>query len=594
MRKKSPFIPVLRTIPANDFLRAAALALFSVLIWCTIYNRWTAGSWQIPVAYLEDPQKGDVIGFLAEFKVAGEGHILPLGFSNIPELGAPHVGNWDDFPIPEKPLVIFIGVLSRFVGLFAAANITAMLGHVLAAVSFYAAARLLRGAWTWAFAGALVFAFARYGFAHELHHLPVLYFWHVPLDLVVISWLLDNAGLKWGDGRLIFMLIIGFLTGVQNIYYFYLFAQFVLMAGLIQCWRNGWRAALPAAAVLGISGAAFGLMNANTFFYHLAYGENPDAVVRSFKWLEIYGLKLVDMVMPPPDHRVSFLASWSTGHIEDSILSPGEYPPAAYLGVLGLAAVGWLTLASIRRLLNGERLPIEAWLILWTLLYADVGGVNGVLGALGFQFVRATTRYSIVVLCIALMYAVARLSALHSGRRPFWIPVAAIAAVALALWDQTPPPVSDQNLQALAADVAADRTFTEKMEARVGPNAMIFQLPIMDYPETPLPGIGSYDHFRPFLYSQHLRYSFGSDKGRPRERWQHELAAYSFNEVVQRLENYGFAAIYLNRSAFPDKGEGLIKSLQQMGRTEMITNDRDLVCVFLKPSTQPMMPDAYQ
>ena len=82
-----------------------------------------------------------------------------FSFSTVPELGAPYGANWNDFPVTEKPLFCIIGVLARIFGLFAAANIAVLLGHVLAAVAFYIACRILNASWVWAFAGALIFGF---------------------------------------------------------------------------------------------------------------------------------------------------------------------------------------------------------------------------------------------------------------------------------------------------------------------------------------------------------------------------------------------------------------------------------------------------
>ena len=42
-------------------------------------------------------------------------------------------------------------------------------------------------------------------------------------------------------------------------------------------------------------------------------------------------------------------------------------------------------------------------------------------------------------------------------------------------------------------------------------------------PRDSAPGVSSYDHFRPYLYSRSLRFSFGSMKGRDREKWQQQL-----------------------------------------------------------------------
>jgi len=580
-------------LPRIDFIRAALLAILALLIWCTAYNRWTVESWQTPLAYRSDIQKRDVVDALARIKAARDGELWPWHFTNIPQLGAPHDANWNDYPVMEKPLFCLAGLMAKMIGIFAAANLTVLLGQVLAAVSFYAACRMLNYSWIWAFAGALIFAFARFAFAHGLHHIMITYYWHLPLCLVVILWMMDKEGIGFGERRFIFALIVAFITGIQNIYYTNLFAQFVLFAGLVQGWRHGWRATWPALAIIGTAAAAFLLMNLNTIFYQLIHGPNTAAIVRVYAWMEIYGLKMVDLVVPPSDHPFPLFALWGTAHLKNLVLSAGEGFASGYLGIFGLGALAWLVVVSLRRVIEQEKLPIETFLILWIFLYAEVGGINGVLGTLGFQLFRAATRYSIFILCLVLMYAVGQLSS-FPWKKTYMAYEAAILILLIALWDQMPPQVSAQELKDTAQAIASDRHFTERMEEHLPPNAMVFQLPIIPFPETPGAGIGAYDHFRPYLYSRSLRFSFGSDKGRPEEAWQSRLSQLSFREAVDQLENYGFSAIYLNRDGFPDRGDVLLKNLQEMGYTDQIESDqKDLVCVLIKPSSQPVLPAAY-
>lgn len=575
----------------TDVVCVVALALLSVLIWCYIYNKFSAESWRTPITYLADIEKGDIIGVFADIKMAGDGHSLPLFSSLIPELGAPYVGNWNDYPTTEKPLLCFAGLCARWMGLFAGTNFTFMVEYVLASMAFYVACRLFGGNRLPSFAGALLFAFARFGIAQSEHHITVTYYWHLPLCLLVCNWIIRDQEVGFGRKRLWFAYAVAFIAGIQNVYYTNIFCQFVLFGGLLQWWRKrDWRVTLPALSVIGVSAVGFLLMNANTFIYHFIHGPNNGAVVRAYKWLEIYALKIVDMIVPPPDHHIPLFARFGAWHFSNSIL-PGEVPPPCYLGLVALAVMAWLLVISLKKAANNEKLPLQAYQILWILLYAEVGGLNCFVGSFGFQLFRATTRYSIVILCIILMYGVERFSKMKTRTTAVGYAVA-IALIFIGLWDQTPPQLSDEELAETAAAVASDRNFTEKMEARLPKNAMVFQIPIMDFPESPAPGVGAYDHFRPYLYSHHLRYSFGSDKGRPRENWIHEFANMSLSQVVDRLESFGFAAMYVNKNGFPDKGRGIEKAFKDIGRGDMIVSDKDdLLCVFLKPSSTPMLPD---
>jgi phosphoglycerol transferase len=114
---------------------------------------------------------------------------------------------------------------------------------------------------------------------------------------------------------------------------------------------------------------------------------------------------------------------------------------------------------------------------------------------------------------------------------------------------------------------------------------MVFQLPIMEFPESPAPGVPPYDHFRPYLFSKHLRYSFGSMKGRQQDVWQKELARLpSFEQIVAALKDRGFSAIYINRNGFPDRAKGIEEKLLDMGysRPPIRNATGDLVCILLE------------
>jgi hypothetical protein len=113
----------------------------------------------------------------------------------------------------------------------------------------------------------------------------------------------------------------------------------------------------------------------------------------------------------------------------------------------------------------------------------------------------------------------------------------------------------------------------------------------MDFPESPVPGVYAYDHFRPYLYTKDLRYSYGSNKGRVQDAWQRLIVAMPPAEQIAALERYGFSGIYVNRAGYPDRGEAMLNQFKAAGRTEVIESPlKDLYCVVLKPSATPELP----
>jgi hypothetical protein len=60
---------------------------------------------------------------------------------------------------------------------------------------------------------------------------------------------------------------------------------------------------------------------------------------------------------------------------------------------------------------------------------------------------------------------------------------------------------------------------------------------------------------------------------------------------VQRLERYGFAALYINRKGYEDRAEKLLAELETLGyRKRLQGSGEQQVIVFLRPTEKPELP----
>ena len=573
-----------------DTTALASLLVVVLLAWCTANAKWTALQWSQPTAYTE-PDKADVVHALAMMKAGAGGEFVPLAWKGSRDLGAPYDANWNDWPLVEELQIVFFSLLAKVFGLFAGLNLATVLGNLLAAITFYGVARFSDCSTVWAFVAALAFGLAPFIFAQSPFHLTTEYIWHVPLFLPVWRWASSEPGTTPRSPRFWFAVGVGFLTGLQSPYYTNILCQLTLLGAIILfCHNRSWPAFKSSLAVIGAAACAFALMNFDTWTYRAVHGANTGALVREYKWLEIYGLKIVDMVIPPVTHHSHMLADFAAAHRAAAPLQD----EGSYLGFVGLAALALLVGTAIADVVRrrADSIPMEAWQVLWIVLFFSTGGFNAILGSLGFTLFRTGCRYSVVILAIALMYAAQRLTALQretashkpSGSLPLAAYAAAGALCCVILWDQVPRTPTATATAAIARQVEADREFVAAMEAALPDRAMVFQLPIMEFPEAPVPGVPPYDHFRPYLYSKNLRYSFGSMKGRPREDWQKELGKMAFKDAVAEIKNKGFAAIYINRNGFPDRGKALEDSLLEMGYTKPPLRNAtgELACIVLE------------
>jgi hypothetical protein len=170
-----------------------------------------------------------------------------------------------------------------------------------------------------------------------------------------------------------------------------------------------------------------------------------------------------------------------------------------------------------------------------------------------------------------------------------------LVLVLVGLADQLPRPSSAERQERTVRMAMSDREFGQRLEAALPAGAMVFQMPVVVFPEAPPQfQLGDSEHFRPFLATNALRFSYGAIKGRSRGQWQRDLARMPTAELVKALESYGFAAIYLNRRGFADRGERLLAELAALGRTGRIEGvRREQIVVPLQPSATPVPPLAH-
>lgn len=600
----------------RDLGALLVLVAVTALCWCAAFGKWDRDAWNRPSEYL-DIEYCDFVGTVTMIKAIAEGEVMPFGWKRIANLGAPERADWNDSPLVEEAQFGLFGLLSRWLGLFAGYNVGLMLGHVAAAVTFYLVARWSACSLPWAFLAALAYGLAPYMFAQSPHHITCEYAWHVPLFLLVWRWVGTEPGLTLKSPHLRWACVIAAIAGLQSPYYTNILCQLTLLGGVIVAWRQrSWAPFLGAATVIGAAAVAFAITNLDTWTYKMAHSGNQVALLREYRWLEIYGFKLVDLFVPVNAHRIGLFRDFGAAHRKAApLLDEG----ASYLGVVGCAALLWLVGTAVRNVVQRKPagVPLEAWQVLWIVLMFNTGGLNAILASFfGITLFRTACRYSVVLLAIVLLYAAQRLSVLEkeglspaaSETRRIATVTGLLAACLLIFFDQVPRAPSAEKTGILRTQIESDRRFVSQMEAALPPGAPVFQLPAMEFPEAPVAGIASYDHFRPYLYSRHLRFSFGAVRGRDVSRWQQavqqkllegaavdqqaQLVRFNIanvNAAIDELQKRGFKAIYINRRGFMDGGRGLVEALAELGfDTPPIRSAvGDLWCVLLD---KPKLP----
>jgi hypothetical protein len=566
---------------------AIALAVLVAGLWCGVVGRTSLEAWRVPV-----DTGADAWYTLATLKAAQDGHVTPLGLVQVPELGAPFAASWNDFLRQHKLQYVLAGSLARSVGLFPAANLLVLLAAVLAALSFQLVSRHLGARPEWAFAGACAFALSPFLFHRSLAHLTLTFFWPIPLAVLVVTWAFAEDGIRLGSRRFLAAVVIALVLGLHNIYFAALFAQFLGLSFLVQLLRRAPRAALSSLVLLVVLVAAVVADNANVLVHLAREGAPADAVLRPYGNLERYALKPIELLLPLSGGLVPWRGA-GKAYLQGALYR-GELG-SAYLGLAGVLALLGLVVATARAGLGRPRGPVSggALALAWILAYAVIGGLNGLLGLTGFVWLRATNRCSIAILALVLLWGATAVSSAAWTRRPALSTLVAALLTALTLADQLPPRTPPESIRERGKTLASDWAFARSLEASLPAGAMLFQLPVVDFPEgIRIRGAGDYEHFRPYLQSTRLRFSYGSDKGRPREAWQRRIEALEPEPMADALERTGFAGLLVIRKAYEDGARELRDRLAATGRMEAVVSpDGDFLFVRLRPVPAPLPPD---
>ncbi len=569
-----------RWLPALLVFAAAAL------LWVGYTGRWSRDAWTTPDDFVGDPCE-----IYARVRLAMDDPLQPLlGYTTAARLAAPFGADWGQYPISDGPTFALAGLLGRLVGPVAAVNLLGCALIAAAALSFFVCARRLRWRSEWAACAALLFAFSNY----HLRWLITLSFaqtWTLPPLLLLCALATRPAPIIASSRRrtLALAAALGLWIGLGNPYFVF-FAGCIIggAVALNRLRRAPWARLAPLALLTATMGLAVVLGHWAFFAAKFDGSASADQFNRGYTGAELYALKPLDLVVPPEDHRSHLLRDLGRIYASDTALK-GE-PFYNYLGLVGLAGLALLAFTALHRVARPaahRRVPEAALGALWGGLLATVGGGTAALALAGIDWFRASNRIGVFFSLWALFTL---FGALHRATlsRPRWVAVALAGLIGMAGWfEQTPWFNHAAARRRAAAALAADRATVAALEQVTGPHAMLFQLPFAPFPEAGRIGrMPDYEHFRPFLVSEHLRLSYGGLRGAA--SWEAATSRLAAPELVARLQEAGFGALWLDQRGYGD--DALLAQLRRLGLPEIPSARPEIVVFRLQPQSPAHVP----
>jgi phosphoglycerol transferase len=161
----------------------------------------------------------------------------------------------------------------------------------------------------------------------------------------------------------------------------------------------------------------------------------------------------------------------------------------------------------------------------------------------------------------------------------------------IGLWDQLPRRPFAADRAYLAKKISEDQLVAAQLDSKLPQGSSVFQLPVVPFLEQPpVNGMTDYELFRPWFFSVSTNFSYGLLAGEKALRWEKWIAGRPVGEMCESLEKAGYAAIYLNKKAYPDAGAALRHQLIALGHNEIVEAG-DHLAFALHPSMSPALPD---
>jgi phosphoglycerol transferase len=440
-------------------------------------------------------------------------------------------------------------------------------------------------------------------------HINLSAYYLIPLVVLVIFWIFEGDLLlnqsKTGSMDLLkvvlnwknlFAIIICIGMASSNIYYAFFSCFFLLVAGICATVsRKKWVPLLNSFILIGVIGLCIFALNIPTLIYYLENGMSSYLTeIRSPQQSEIYGLKIIQLLLPIQGHRIPLF-----GYIADRYASTAPLVNENAFSALGIiGSIGFIILLIwiFIRLFNKCSISHSETLIklnqisalnLATVLLATIGGFGTIFAYLILQQLRCYNRLSIFIAFFsitAVMLLIDLLIKKYSYSKIIkWIIYGCITAILFfGIFDQTSATNANwvPNYKNTKEAFLLDERFINNIETKFPDDTMIFQLPyaafIRPMEATPVK-MQVYDHFRAYLHSKTIHWSYGAWTGRDGDLWQKDITNKPMKDMIKGLSLAGFNGIYVDSLGYKDNGKEVISAISSiLNETPLVSDNKRL------------------
>ena len=516
-------------------------------------------------------------------------------------IGMPSGLDIHDFPITDNFHLLFVKLISLFFPDPATAmNIYYLLTFPLTTMTSLFVFRYFKFSYATSILGSLLFTFLPYHLFRGEGHIFLSAYYLIPLMVMVILLLFRNGAfvfkydeerknklrLNFRDHKFILVICLCVLIGSAGVYYAFFCCFLLLIAGISgKIFRKKFYPLLASAILVSIISITLLINMAPSILYTYKYGKNIEVAKRSAVDAEIYGMKITQLILPVDGHRVSYLHNLKNRYNHAPYRPLVNENTTSSLGAIGtfgfFILIGWLFYKHPQA--SNSELKISLSILNASAVFlGTIGGLGAVFALIISPQIRAYNRISVYIAFFSLFAVVIFLEDFFNRHRKS-IKKAAfysllILLTAIGILDQTTKYMVPA-YASVRAEYFSDADFVSKIEASVSKNTMIFQLPYVAFPGSwPVHKMLDYSHFKGYLHSKTLRWSYGAIRGRGDDKWQRMISKLPIDELIETISAAGFRGIYLDRYGFEDMGAELETKLSNLLETRpIISLDKRLV-----------------
>lgn len=472
------------------------------------------------------------------------------------------IGAPENSVLLDTPFLDWINIIEIYIVSFIADSpsvinqVVYWISYPLATLLMYGLLRMLMCSREISTAIAFVFAFSPYHFYRNTGHGTLSNYFMIPVAIAVGIFIVYDGEIKkpfkTKKHNQVLFLILSFLLGFTNIYYTAFGLIFITWAVIY----------------VGISGKSFKKLTKNLlypgmtimgvavallpkFVYCLIHGQNQSAGVRSFIESEIFGLKIIQMLLPSLNSRVGNISEITRKYMSDNpYINENQFASLGIVASIGfIIACLYLVVAMVKHDKNKEKDFLSVALLI-LVLFCTVGGFGALFNFFIIPEIRCYNRASIFISCIALVFLALYLSKIN--KRIIQM-LALICILIVAFFDQITIDQASKWDGAKASAVMSEAFYGE-VENSVPENAMIYQIPFMAFPENgAINDMQDYEQMSAYVFTDTIRWSYGGMKGRNIRAQELYIDDGMSDSFLSRIKAEGFVGVCIDLNGYPEE-----------------------------------------